>query len=246
MVDFQELDNYLNNYLNVSSFKDYCPNGLQVEGKKQIKKIVSGVSANLALIEKAVDEKADAIIVHHGFFWKNEPANITAAKKKKIALLIKNNINLFAYHLPLDAHPEVGNNAQLAKLLKIKNARVIEDSLVWQGDIDTSVDDFGQAINNALQRKPLIVGNTNKRIKSISWCSGAAQNFITKAISLNMDAYLSGEISEQIPAMAIENDLVFFAAGHHATERYGVKALCQLLSEKFNLEHKYIEIENYV
>ena len=198
--------NYFSLYLNINSFKDYCPNGLQVEGKKQINKIVSGVSANLALIEKAIDEKADAIFVHHGIFWKNEAETITAAKRTKIALLIKNNINLFAYHLPIDAHPKVGNNAQLGKILGIKKAQPIADSLIWTGHINSTVADFSNIINKKLKRKPLVIGDGNKSIKRIAWCSGAAQSFITQAISLEVDAYLSGEISEQTPAIALENN----------------------------------------
>lgn len=246
MINLKKLNLYVNNYLDINSFTDYCPNGLQVEGRKKINKIVSGVSANLALIEKAIKEKADAIFVHHGIFWKNEPQTITAAKRAKIALLIENNINLFAYHIPLDAHSKIGNNAQLAKILAIKNPKAVKDSLIWIGNINHTVDDFSKIIDEKLQRKPLVVGNTNKIIKNIAWCSGAAQSFISQAISLEVDAYISGEISEQTPAIALENNLTFFSAGHHATERYGIMALCQHLSKEFDLIHKYIEIQNYV
>jgi dinuclear metal center YbgI/SA1388 family protein len=246
MASREVLKQYTQTYLNADAFEDYCPNGLQIEGKEEINKIISGVSANLALIERAIDEKADAIFVHHGLFWKNDPQTISGAKRRKIALLLKNNINLFAYHLPLDAHPEVGNNAQLGQLLGINNMIPVANSLLWTGELESSVSEFGVEIENALQRAPLIIGDKSSNIKRIAWCTGAAQGFIDQAIELNVDAYLTGEVSEQTPAVALENDLVFISAGHHATERYGVQALCQHLSSKFSCQHQYIEINNYV
>ncbi len=246
MVNREELKNYTQLYLNADAFEDYCPNGLQIEGKKKINKIISGVSANLALIERAIDEKADAIFVHHGLFWKNDSQIISGSKRRKIALLLENNINLFAYHLPLDAHTEVGNNAQLGQLLGITNRKPIDNSLLWAGEIDTVAIEFGEKIESALQRAPLIVGDKSKNIRRIAWCTGAAQGFIEQAIALGVDAYLTGEVSEQTPATALENNLVFFSAGHHATERFGVQALCQHLSDEFGCQHQYIEIDNCV
>ncbi len=246
MVSREELKQYTGAYLDAEAFDDYCPNGLQVEGKEEINAIVSGVSANLALIEQAIDEKADAIFVHHGLFWKNERQTITGAKRRKIALLLENNINLFAYHLPLDAHPEVGNNAQLGQLLGLTNASPVDNSLVWQGRINASVDEFAATLENKLHRTPLIIGDKATHISKIAWCTGAAQGFIDQAIDLGVDAYLSGEASEQTPAAALENDLVFISAGHHATERYGVQALCQHLGEKFDCNHQFIEVDNCV
>jgi dinuclear metal center YbgI/SA1388 family protein len=246
MANRETLKSYTQSYLNADAFEDYCPNGLQIEGKEEINKIISGVSANLALIERAIDEKADAIFVHHGLFWKNDSQTITGAKRRKIALLLENNINLFAYHLPLDAHPDVGNNAQLGKLLGIHNMNPVANSLVWTGELELSVSEFGEEVKNALQRAPLIIGDQSANIKRIAWCTGAAQGFIDQAVELGVDAYLTGEASEQTPATALENDLVFISAGHHATERYGVQALCRHLSDEFTCQHQYIEIDNCV
>ena len=246
MVRRNKLKSYTNDYLDIDAFKDYCPNGLQIEGKEEINKIISGVSANLALIERAIDEKADAIFVHHGLFWKNDPQTISGAKRYKISLLLENNINLFAYHLPLDAHPKIGNNVQLGQILGIKNMSPVEKSLLWTGDVGSKAAEFSEVIDSALQRSPLIIGDKDRRIKRIAWCTGAAQGFIEQAISLEVDAYLTGEASEQTPAIALENNLLFISAGHHATERYGVQALCQHLHNKFGCHHQYIEIANCV
>jgi dinuclear metal center YbgI/SA1388 family protein len=246
-----ELNDYCKTLLKVDDFKDYCPNGLQVEGKKEIKKIISGVSANLGLIEAAIEQGADAIFVHHGFFWKNENPILTGAKRKKIALLLKHNINLFAFHLPLDAHQTLGNNAQLSQKLNISNKQSIKDSLVWQGEFDKAItiDEFSNNISQVLNRTPLVFSPHNtktKTIKTIAWCTGGAQNYLETAIELGVDIYLTGEVSEQSPWMAIESNITFISAGHHATERYGVQALGKYLSQNFDLEHKYIEIDNIV
>ena len=203
MVDRDELNNYCDNYLSVSKYKDYGPNGLQVEGSQTINKIVSGVSANLDLIEQAVVEKADAIFVHHGIFWDNESKVIVGAKRKKIELLIKNQINLFAYHLPLDDHSEVGNNIELGKRLGITKMRSVEDSLLWQGELSINLSDFERLIEEKLDRVPQIFGNKRGQIKKIAWCTGAAQGFIEDAINLNVDLYLTGEVSEKTPAVAL-------------------------------------------
>ena len=246
MVERDELNNYCNNYLSVSKFKDYGPNGLQVEGCQQIHKIVSGVSANLELIHLAVKEKADAIFVHHGIFWDNESNIVAGAKRKKIDLLIKNNINLFGYHLPLDEHPEVGNNVSLGKILGIQKMESVEDSFLWQGELDTDLKRLASLIEKKLDRAPQVFGETNKSINSIAWCTGGAQGFIDEAINLNVDLYLSGEVSERTPAAAKENNIIYISAGHHATERYGVQSLCKHLSSKFNLKHQFLEVENSV
>jgi len=246
MVNRRDLASYCDDYLSVDQFKDYCPNGLQIEGCEEITNIISGVSANLDLIERAIDEKADALFVHHGFFWKNEDAKITGIKRNRIAQLLANNINLFAYHLPLDAHTEVGNNIQLAQKLAIQNPTPIGDTLVWQGDIDMSLAQFGRVVESATQRKPLILGDDNKQLKRIAWCTGGAQSYIDHAIDVDADIFLTGEVSEQIPAIAKENNIAFISAGHHATERYGVQALCQHLSDKFDLKHQFIDIDNQV
>ncbi|KAA0443082.1 MAG: Nif3-like dinuclear metal center hexameric protein [Candidatus Thioglobus sp.] len=246
MVKQKTLADYCQQYLKVDNFADYCPNGLQVEGKDEIAKIISGVSANQDLIDAAIDEKADALFVHHGFFWKGEDQRITGIKKNRIKALLENNINLFAYHLPLDAHPQVGNNAKLAQLFNIKNPKPIGDTLVWQGELDLSLAELSVNIEQALNRKPLVFGAQNKPIKTIAWCSGGAQNYINHAIDIGADCFITGEVSEQNPAIAKENNIAFISAGHHATERYGVQSLCQHLSEKFNLKHQFIDIDNQV
>ena len=246
MVNHKELNNYCHGYLNVATFEDYCPNGLQVEGVGNINKIVSGVSANLALIERAIEEKADAIFVHHGIFWRNEGQTITGSKRRKVSLLLSHNINLFGYHLPLDAQPEIGNNVQLGKRLGIENMTPVSDSLIWQGDLNTNLSDFSALIEEKVHRIPQVFGNKTEKIQRIAWCTGAAQGFISDAIELNVDLYLSGEVSEQTPAAAEENNMTFISAGHHATERYGVQALSKHLCEKFKLQHQYIEVENSV
>ncbi|SFV67141.1 FIG137478: Hypothetical protein YbgI [hydrothermal vent metagenome] len=245
MITNIELKKYCHTLLEVDSFKDYCPNGLQIEGKQKIQHIVSGVSINLALIEKAIKNKADAIFVHHGFFWNNEQAELVGAKRKKIALLLENNINLFAYHLPLDAHKTLGNNIQLAKLLNIKNPKPIKNSLLWRGELDNNIDDFSKEITEKLQRKPQIF-SANKNIKKIAWCSGGAQNYLFEAINLGADTYLSGEISEQTPYNALENNINYISAGHHATEMFGIQALATHLSNKFQITQQFININNPV
>ena len=246
MVSLKELENYCNSYLKVQNFKDYCPNGLQVEGSSSVNKIVSGVSANLELIERAIEEKADAIFVHHGFFWENESKTITGAKRNKIALLIDHDISLFGFHLPLDAHPEVGNNVELGRRLDIKNMKPVEDSLLWQGELKTSLSNFSQLIEDKLDRSPQIFGVKQDEISKIAWCTGGAQGFIDDAINLNVDLYLSGEVSEKTPAAAKESNITYICAGHHATERYGIQALCKHLCSKFKLQHQYVEVDNSV
>ena len=246
MVHRDDLDNYCNNFLNVKNFKDYGPNGLQIEGSETINKIVSGVSANLDLIERAIEEKADAIFVHHGIFWDNESNVITGAKRKKIALLINNNINLFGYHLPLDDHPEVGNNIELGRILEIKKMKPVEDSYLWQGELKTDLKSFSSLIERELGRAPQLFGYMKKSINKIAWCTGGAQGFIDEAIKLKVDLFLSGEVSERTPAAAKENGITYISAGHHATERYGVQSLCRHLSSKFNLKHNFLEVGNSV
>ncbi|SFV87967.1 FIG137478: Hypothetical protein YbgI [hydrothermal vent metagenome] len=246
MVNQNTLSDYCHQYLKVDNFSDYCPNGLQIAGTPEIQNIISGVSANQDLIDCAIDEKADALFVHHGFFWKGEDQRITGIKKNRIKALLDNNINLFAYHLPLDAHTEVGNNIQLARRFGIKNPIPIGDTLVWQGEINTTINALSKTIEQTLNRKPLIFGNNNKRLKTIAWCSGGAQNYMNHAFDVGADCFITGEVSEQNPAIAKENNITFISAGHHATERYGVQALCQHLSEKFGVKHQFIDIDNVV
>lgn len=249
MVDRTELLNYLKALLNVEAFNDYAPNGLQVEGAARIEKIVTGVTASKALIEAAIKQGADTILVHHGYFWQNEDARIIGMKKQRIQLLMQHDINLIGYHLPLDAHPTLGNNAQLAKLLEISiEGYAGKGGLVAYGSLKEVISTamFAKMLENKLGRTPLVVGPKQKQIKTIAWCTGAAQRYLQTGIDLGVDAFISGEISEQTTHIALENNIVYFAAGHHATERYGVQALGAHLTEKFELTHTFIEIENPV
>ncbi len=245
----QELINYLDNYLSVSQFKDYAPNGLQVEGKEQICRIVTGVTACQALIDEAVKINADAILVHHGYFWKGEPQIIVGMKKRRIKALLLNDINLFGYHLPLDAHPIVGNNKQLGDKLEIVNASVIAgvaQNLIWRGELTRSVSasELSDLIDNKLNRKPLHVGHSKSSIQTVAWCTGGAQDYIDIVADLGVDAFISGEASERTFHSAIEQGVHYFAAGHHATEKYGIQALGEHLAEHFGLEHHFIDIPN--
>lgn len=253
-VSTTELTSWLNSTLDVTRFKDYCPNGLQVEGKPYISKLVTGVTASLALIDAAIARQADAILVHHGWFWKNENPCIVGARKTRIERVLTNQLNLLGYHLPLDAHPEFGNNAQLARQLGIEVLRDANgtartcgpDGLVWLGELPSpvSLETFGLTVCNNLQRQPLIVGDLQRKIRRIAWCTGGAQGFIDSAIAEQADLYISGEASEQTFHSALENDIAFMAAGHHATERYGAKALGEEIARQFGIEVQFIDLDN--
>ncbi|RTR28228.1 Nif3-like dinuclear metal center hexameric protein [Shewanella atlantica] len=246
-----ELSRYLSELLQISNYKDYAPNGLQVEGRSKIATIVTGVTACQALIDRAVALNADAILVHHGFFWKGEPEVITGMKQRRIKALLANDINLFGYHLPLDGHPMLGNNAELGRRLDILDAEPVEgvaQGLIWQGRLDTpmSVEAFSSQLNRVLNRDALHIGQSNDEIQNIAWCSGGAQDYIDIAAELGVDAFISGEVSERTFHSAMELDVHYFAAGHHATERYGIQALGEHLAREFNLEHHFVDINNPV
>lgn len=247
----QDLAAYLDSFLNVSAFKDYAPNGLQVQGKSTIRTIVTGVTACQALIEQAAAVNADAILVHHGFFWKNEPEIITGMKYRRIKALMDNDISLFGYHLPLDAHHGIGNNAQLAYQLGILSPRVYEpiaQDLLWHGHLEHPVtaSEFCQLLNNVLKREPLHIGDNSKPISTVAWCTGGAQDYIDQAAQMGVDAFISGEVSERTYHAAMEQGIHYFAAGHHATEQFGIQALGQHLASKFDLTHHFIDITNPV
>ncbi len=244
-----ELENHLNQLLDISRFHDYCPNGLQVEGCHDIHTIVSGVTASLDLLQAAVTAKADAVLVHHGYFWRGEDMRITGMKSRRIALLMTNQINLFAYHLPLDVHPQFGNNALLGKKLGlIETGRFGDQDIAVQGELTqaTTLSALGEKISRTLLRKPMIIGDRNKSIRQIAWCTGAAQSYFEAAIQQGVDAFITGEISEQSVHAARESGVAFIAAGHHATERYGVQALGDHIAQKFGIRHQFIDIENPV
>lgn len=244
---------YLNDLLIPDKWQDYCPNGLQVEGSRIIHKLITGVSACQSLLDEAAKAHADAILVHHGYFWKGEDPCVVGMKRKRLLTLLTHDIALFAYHLPLDAHKEFGNNVQLAKQLAI----IITDELAYPnaqfglgliGELPKSM--TGQEltihIEHNLQRNPLHIAGQTQAIKRIAWCTGAAQDFIEHAIAAKVDAYLTGEVSERTVHIARENGIHFYAAGHHATERYGVKALGEHLANHFKIEHQFIDINNPV
>ena len=248
-----ELESYLDQLLTPSQIKDYAPNGLQIQGRAEITKIVTGVTASQALIARAIDEQADAIIVHHGYFWKNESYVIRGMKHTRIKALLDNDINLFAYHLPLDIHPILGNNVQLATLLNIEVTGPLEldnpTSIAIQGKLPDicSGEALAQLINNKLNRECLhIAPPSNKTIKTIAWCTGGGQDYIELAAEQGIDAFISGEVSEKTTHIAHEMDIHFFAAGHHATERYGVKALGEYIAKKHNVDVLFVDVDNPV
>ena len=243
------LDAYLAEYLRVQDFRDYCPNGLQVEGRTEVTRIVTGVTASAALIEAAVAARADAVIVHHGYFWRGEDGRITGMRRRRIGLLIAHDLNLFAYHLPLDVHPEIGNNATLARQLGLEvERRFGEQDIAVLGSIGAgaTVGSLAQTITQKLGRAPLLIGDAAKPLRRVAWCTGGAQGLFEQAIAQGADAYVSGEISEQTVHLARESGVAYIAAGHHATERYGVQALGAHLAQRFGLEHRFIEVDNPV
>lgn len=236
-------------FLNAAKIPDYCPNGLQVEGRPQVRRIVSGVTASQALLDAAVEAHADVVLVHHGYFWKNEDPRVVGMKQRRLKTLLSNDISLLAYHLPLDVHPEVGNNVQLARLLGLTVEGLLEPdnprSVGLVGSLDTPLApaEFMRRIQSALGREPVMVESPGL-IRRVAWCTGGAQGYIDQAVAAGVDAYLTGEISEPTAHIAHENELSFFAAGHHATERYGVQALGEYLAKRFAIEHLFIDCPN--
>lgn len=248
-MDRTELELYLNNLLEAARFKDYCPNGLQVEGRRRVEKIATGVTASLAFLEAALEWGADAVLVHHGYFWKNEAPQITGRKYHRLRALLANDLNLFAYHLPLDSHPEFGNNAQLgAKLGWIGEKRFGDQDLGWMTTLPMPITlaHFAAQVEQTLGREPLVLGDPDWELRRVAWCTGAAQSLFDAAIDAGADVFLTGEISEQTTHTAAESGVAFLAAGHHATERFGVQALGAHLSETFDIEHLFIDIHNPV
>jgi len=238
---------YCNNLLAPQEFKDYAPNGLQVEGKSTVSKLVTGVTASQALIDAAIEISADMILVHHGYFWGNENPCIVGMKQRRIKALLTHDINLVGYHLPLDVHETLGNNAQLAKQLDIQiEGRTGKFDLINYGRPakPMTISGLNTRITERLGRQPLIIGPADKVIETVAWCTGGAQGYIEDAIALGVDAYISGEASEQTTHIAVENEIVYVAAGHHATERYGIKALGEHLAEYFDLDHAFVDKDN--
>ncbi len=247
MTTRDELESYLSTLLEIDRFKDYGPNGLQVEGKPSITKLVSGVTASLAFIEAAAAAGADALLVHHGLFWRGQNGRLTGWLKQRVALLMACELNLFAYHLPLDAHAEFGNNAQLGARLKFTaEGRFGEQDLGFVGRPAQPL--TAAALSALLQfrlgRAPVLVEGDGRLLKRVAWCTGGAQGYFEAAIAAGADAYLTGEISEPQAHIARETGVAFFACGHHATERYGAPAVAAHVAQLFELEHEFIDVEN--
>lgn len=247
MMETVTLHDALERLLEPARFRDYCPNGMQVEGKTAIAKLVTGVTASLALIEAAVAAGADALLVHHGLFWKGDDMRIIGPRRRRLELLLAHQLNLLAYHLPLDAHPEFGNNAQLGMRLGLAaDAHFGEQDLGCAGELPAQVgaQEFAARVELALGRVPLLVGDAGRRVRRVAWCSGGAQGYFEAAIAAGCDLYLSGEISEQTTHLARESGVPYIAAGHHATERYGAQAVGEHIARRFGIEHLHIDIDN--
>ena len=241
-----DLNDYLNQLLQPERFSDYCPNGLQVEGKCEINKIVTGVTASMELLQAAHKANADAVLVHHGYFWRNEALPIKGIKKQRIQFLLRHEINLFAYHLPLDMHQELGNNVMLAKQLGLTVTKWVDMLAITELCQPHTLQNFAELIETKLKRRPQVIGDCQKQVKNIALCTGAAQGYIEQAVEANVDAYISGEISEQTVHVAREAGMPYISAGHHATERYGIQALGEHLAQKFGLQHTFIDCDNPV
>ncbi len=252
MVKTEVLINYCDQLLEADRFQDYCPNGLQIEGPDEVSRVVSGVTASQALIDAAREQQADLLLVHHGYFWKGEGPTITGIKRRRVQALLEAGIGLLAYHLPLDAHPELGNNAQLAGRLGLTEAGRFGDGhgpdLACFGKLEEpmSARELAAHILAVLGREPLVVGDGPVVIESVGWCTGAAQGYLEAAAERGLDAFISGEISEPSVHIAREYGIHYFAAGHHATERYGVQALGEHLAARYGIQHTFIDIDNPV
>lgn len=252
MISRVDLAQYLDQYLGCAAVHDYAPNGLQIEGKNQIRRLCTAVSANQASITAAIHQRADAILVHHGFFWRNEPSILTGIRRQRIATLLQHDLNLFAYHLPLDVHRECGNNACIARKLGIGDVQQYDVDKIkkglWVGHLPEAcpVDVFTQKLQTVFQQAPTHIAAQSHLVQRIAWCSGAAQDFIERAWQVGADAYISGEISERTFDLAKELNIHYFSCGHHATERYGVQALGEHLQKTFDIEHQFIDSDNPV
>lgn len=243
----EALVKYLDELLEPARFKDYCPNGLQVEGACDIRRIITGVSACQALVDAAVERGADTLLVHHGWFWRGEDSRVTGFRKTRLQTLLAHDINLIAYHLPLDAHPLLGNNARLAEFLDWRvDGRFGEQDIACTGRlaVPQTLAELEREIAKRLQRTPLSVGDAGRRIERLAWCSGGGQGYFEQAAALGVDAFVSGEISEQTVHLARETGVAYLAIGHHASERFGVEALTGYLSMRFGLDSEFVDIDN--
>lgn len=241
---------WLDATLQPSRFRDYCPNGLQVEGGGTVVKLATGVTANQAVVDQAIAWGADALLVHHGYFWKGESAPLVGMKRRRVAALLAHDVSLIAYHLPLDAHPELGNNAQLGRLLEIESVEPLLPSDPEQvgniGTLNTTAGALCDHLQQLTAREPLLIGEPGRSVKRVAWCTGAAQSYIDLAVSAGADVFITGEVSEPTVHIAREEGIAFIAAGHHATERYGVQAVGDALAGQFGLSHRFFDIDNPV
>ena len=250
MVDRTQLLQSFDALLQPERFRDYGPNGLQVEGGVAVHKIVSGVSASLALIQAAIAARADAVFVHHGLFWRAQDGRVTGWMKQRLALLLAHDINLFAYHLPLDAHPELGNNAQLGLQLGLRaTGRFGEQDLGFLGEATQSAgfesaEMLARHVAQGLNRRVELVNGASTRIDRVAWCSGGGQNYFEAAIAAGAQAFITGEISEPQTHYARESGVAYLACGHHATERYGAPAVAAHVAAQFGLLHEFVDIDN--
>ena len=247
MAERSEIESALTSLLRPEAFVDYGPNGLQVEGTRQVRHLVSGVTASLAFIEAAIAVGADTLLVHHGLFWRGQDGRLTGWLRERVARLLARNVNLFAYHLPLDAHPELGNNAQLGqRLALLADARFGEQDLGFIGPAADwhSAEQLVPALRSALGREPLLVAGDGRRLDRIAWCTGGAQGYFEAAIGAGASLFITGEISEPQAHLARESGVAFVACGHHATERFGAPAVAAHIAARFGLEHRFIDIDN--
>ena len=251
-TSLSELVRYADEFLRCSDYKDYCPNGLQVEGREQVSRLATGVSASQALLDAAIEWGADAIVVHHGYFWQGERAEVVGMKRRRLAALLGSDVSLLAYHLPLDGHPQVGNNARLGQLLGLEQWAPLQPGVPASvGNIGSlavaqSAGELVKRLEQILGREALHIGDPTSLVRQIGWCTGAAQGYIDAALAAGADMFITGEASEQTVHTAREEGIHFVAAGHHATERYGVQALGEHLAEKFALEQRFFDLDNPV
>jgi dinuclear metal center YbgI/SA1388 family protein len=249
-MQLTELGDHLDTLLDASRLKDYCPNGLQVEGRPEVLRVLCGVTASQALIDLAVAGGHDAVFVHHGLFWKGEDGRVTGFRRQRLRALLANDINLFAYHLPLDVHPELGNNAQLGKRMGWQGeGRFADQDLGWIGrprEPGQRAQTIADALAQTLGRVPLLVGDGDRPVRRVAWCTGGAQGYFEQAILAGADLYVSGEISEQTVHLARESGVPYIAAGHHATERYGAQAIAAYLADELGLEAEFVDVDNPV
>ena len=248
-VTRDHLNQCLDALLEPARFKDYCPNGLQVEGRERVAQLVTGVTASQALLDHAVASGADAILVHHGYFWRGEDGRVTGIRKRRLKTLLENDISLFAYHLPLDAHPALGNNAQMGAVFGwTVDGRFGDQDIGCVGRVEmtTRLDALVGRMAGVLRRAPMTIGDPGQMVTRIAWCSGGAQSWFEQAIALGVDCYVSGEISEQTVHLARESGVAYIAAGHHATERFGVQAVGAWLRQELQIEVDFVDVDNPV